>query len=135
MKKLPVLLILAAVAAAGCTSTASSAGSDVKTGEKALSEATESDTYTVKHTDSGFTPKRLVIREGDKVRWIDSSGDGVELTFPQSGDCESNSSVKNSCEALEKYSYSFEDQGTYNYYTEANRVHRGMITVNKRVIK
>jgi plastocyanin len=135
MNKLPLLLIVLAVAASGCTSMAESAQSDVENADEALKDAQGSDVYTVKYMDSGFKPKRLVIRQGDRVKWISRSGEGLELTFPQSENCGQNMSVMNTCGEKAEYSFKFEKTGTYNFYSDSDRAHRGMVDVQQRGLR
>lgn len=121
------ILILLALTVSGCT-TENKAVEDIKEGKESLEEATDSEEYTIKYTETGFEPGNLVIREGDTITWFDSTGENVTVTTEYRSECPVTEGFS-SCKPLEKFSHTFQEKGSYTYHAEENLDHVATIRV------
>ncbi|WP_414837423.1 hypothetical protein ACK3SF_04075 [Candidatus Nanosalina sp. VS9-1] len=130
MKYWLTVLIAVTLALSACTSDVSQ---DAEKGLNAAQEASESDVFTVKYTDSGFVPENIVIREGDSVRWIDRSSRELFITTEYDTQCPAEGF--SSCENIQNYSYSFSDSGRYIYRNGHEISDQAVITVQQKSIR
>lgn len=127
-----VLLVAVTVLVLGCTSGGDNT-SDLEKGSEAISEATDSESFVVKYSEAGFSPRTILIQEGDTVKWMDrSSTDKLYLGSNQGKPCTGDTGFS-SCKTVENFSHTFEEEGTYEYYNENNRRDRGTVKVNRKL--
>jgi|SRR3989338_4044557 len=125
---------------------ASTTGNAIQSGNQVLKTSdTQSKSYTVEITSSGFSPQTLSINKGDTVTWINkqpqkswpaSAVHPSHKVYPGSdiakcGTAEEKN-IFDSCGGLaqnEAFSFTFNDIGTWGYHDHLNAKLRGTITV------
>lgn len=127
MNQRAIIVLLLALAVSGCTSENKTV-EDIQQGKRSLEEATDSEKYTVKYTETGFEPSNLVIREGDTVTWFDRTGGNVTITTEYRGECPVEDGFS-SCSPVEKFSNTFRETGSYTYHAAENLDHVATIRV------
>ncbi|MBI2109149.1 MAG: hypothetical protein HYT93_03145 [Parcubacteria group bacterium] len=102
-------------------------------------EVRQSKTHIVYITESGFSPKEIIIQKGDTVLWIGRStghswpASDIHPThglYPELGGCIG--STFDSCRTLslgDEYSFLFNKVGVWQYHDHLNPLHAGTITV------
>jgi len=129
--KQEILLVAATILVLGCTSGGDTAG-DLEKGSEAVSQATDSEKFMVKYSETGFAPRTILVQEGDTVQWMDRSSKELYLSSNQGKPCTGETGFS-SCESVENFSHTFEEEGTYEYYNENNRRDRGTVQVNRKL--
>src|SRR3989344_3262697 len=142
MKKIVILMFLLGILVlAGCKSTQDTAtqgttGNTATNNEDQGSTTSNPTTYTVKVTSDGFSPKELIIKRGDTVKWVNenskeswpaSAKHPTHTVYPGSGiekcGTSEQSKIFDACRGLktgESWSFTFNDVGEWGYHDHLN---------------
>lgn len=130
-------LLLSALLLAGCVGGTS-------TQEQGPSPSTAGNTSgaTVTYTASGFSPQTVTIQQGETVTWVNEGGPGMWVAsdiHPTHSEydgtslrqhCQDGSSdTFDACGVQQRYSFTFEKNGTFRYHNHRQAGHAGTVIV------
>ena len=103
-------------------------------GVAAIPSASEHITYNIEITNSEFIPRKLEIKKGDKIIFVNKGSSPTWITSSDGKDCETPEEAKifGACKELitgEKYSFTFSEAGIWNYEDRMNLGKTGTIIV------
>lgn len=146
-----ILLMVVAVALAGCTGGAAdgaATGSDTSDstdtgGNGTTTNGGSSDTgeNTIVFTDSGFEPSSITIQQGETVTWVDQSSRTMWVASDRhpthtqydgtttSAHCPNDGDAFDQCGTGERYTFTFDKTGEWGYHNHKPLVRGGTITV------
>ncbi len=146
-----MLILFAAVIAAGCTSSQPTdtqtppedTGDPVEPENSTKPTENEANTTVITHTSSGFTPETITIEAGETVVWESETGNmwvasdqhpshteysGTSRTeHCQNGD--QNTAAFDQCNAGSTFSFTFEQTGEWSYHNHENSFQGGTVVV------
>ena len=103
-------------------------------GVAAIPSASERTTYNIEITNLEFIPKKLEIKRGDKIIFVNRGSSPTWIKSSDGKDCEvpEESTMFGACKELitgERYSFTFGETGTWNYEDKLNPRKTGTIIV------
>ena len=103
-------------------------------GEESTGGATVAAVVEVDYTASGFTPTEVTIKKGGTVKFVDKSGNPMDVAsapHPVHTDYTGFDQGKSSASGMNEYSFTFDKVGTWGYHNPENPVHRGTVVVTE----
>lgn len=101
--------------------------------EESSEESSDDEGLIIEYTDSGFSPKTITVEEGEAVTWVNQSTKGMWVAsapHPAHTDYPG-FDQKESGSRGEKYTFNFDQIGTWKYHNHVNPADTGTIVVEE----